>query len=1128
VGTTGGVGGAARKHDLTLLIGRAGTGKTHHCHDSLAGDLRRNGAVAGAQLLFIVPEQATAQTERALLDHLGGAGAAYARAHVLSFRRLAHRILEEAGGAPRPAVNVLGKRMILRRVLEEIDARRGHFQESAGRRGFVDVIQRTLDEMRRYRVEPGMLREAAAGARGQGRATLADRLEEIARIAGAYHDRLARQFTDPEDLISLAALRIEESSLVRGASVWLDGFVGFTPQEYALFDVLLGAAGPVEVMLCLDPDLVEGSAAERAAGLESVFAPTLRTFERLRDAAERAGRAVKIVPLRTVHRFPAGSPLAAVEVWVAGGVAPVGAAEAIRFIEAPSRRGEVEAAAVECLRLCRDERYRFREIAVLVRDLDLYADLVSLIFREFDIPVFIDRRHSLAYHPLAVLLKSALDIAQGDGSPDPLLRYLKTDLVVPKEERREADHFERRVRERGLRGEALLHDAGSRLLPLRRLLDALRDGAPRAARDYARFIYQHLVELDAPKTLEQWSEETEGAPSDIEQERRAEGHRQVWTGVIDLMEQLVAAVPDDAIDLGAFAESFGAGLDALSEALPPPALECVLVGSVERSRHPEVRAAIVLGLNDGVFPFVRGGDSVLRDEDREFLQKAHIETAPTPADDLLNERYYFYIAATRARERLVLSQSATDEKGRPLAPSPFWTMARAASGAGPSGECDAWEAVLTPLRLAGAIASECRSADEDRRKTALEVYQAALARPDLREPLARVLPSVSPPAPERISARGVRAIYGESLVVSASQLTSYGNCPFQHFLRYGLRLEDPGDYEMDPRELGTILHDALRDFSETMRARGLAWHDAPAADRARMAAEALERAADRARGPEFWRNARNAERRRLLARDLGLLVEHLTRAAASGPFRPEAFEIGFGYEGSPLPAVELTLSDGRTVRLCGTIDRVDVATQDGEPVALALDYKSTARDLDAVDAAEGCELQLLVYLLALRRIGSARFGGAVKPAGAFYQPLRCGLLDGRNGEKAPAGGTDEFAKAVAAKLYARGIGDRRWLGENEYLDFARGVNLLREDALPGVLDAVERSLAGTCESILAGDCRVHPYDAGPGRRACTWCAFKAVCRFERARHPSRRPRFSDPEKAWAHLLGPEDAEGAPA
>ena len=55
--------------------------------------------------------------------------------------------------------------------------------------------------------------------------------------------------------------------------------------------------------------------------------------------------------------------------------------------------------------------------------------------------------------------------------------------------------------------------------------------------------------------------------------------------------------------------------------------------------------------------------------------------------------------------------------------------------------------------------------------------------------------------------------YGvEGLVASISQLETFAQCPFAHFLDYGIRPKELKEPEMDARDRGTLEHRAIEQF----------------------------------------------------------------------------------------------------------------------------------------------------------------------------------------------------------------------------------------------------------------------------------------------------------------------------
>ena len=151
----------------------------------------------------------------------------------------------------------------------------------------------------------------------------------------------------------------------------------------------------------------------------------------------------------------------------------------------------------------------------------------------------------------------------------------------------------------------------------------------------------------------------------------AQQHRRLWECLGELLGQMVAVLGAEQIGLGELKDILEAGMADFTLGLVPPKLDQVLVGSVQRSRHPALRAVFVIGMNEGVFPQSAGEDSVLSDRQRRLLENQGLSLGPTAEELFYRERMLAYIALTRARDYLWISYAAADQKGKALNVSPF-------------------------------------------------------------------------------------------------------------------------------------------------------------------------------------------------------------------------------------------------------------------------------------------------------------------------------------------------------------------------------------------------------------------------------------------------------------------------
>ncbi len=109
----------------------------------------------------------------------------------------------------------------------------------------------------------------------------------------------------------------------------------------------------------------------------------------------------------------------------------------------------------------------------------------------------------------------------------------------------------------------------------------------------------------------------------------------------------------------------------LTLAFIPPSLDQVLVGSIERSRHPDLKAVFLIGATQRQFPVPVSSDSILADDDRSAAESAGFELAATESRELTERQYLAYIAFTRPSEFLCVTYPLADDSGSAVARSEF-------------------------------------------------------------------------------------------------------------------------------------------------------------------------------------------------------------------------------------------------------------------------------------------------------------------------------------------------------------------------------------------------------------------------------------------------------------------------
>lgn len=1129
---------------VVFVIGRAGTGKTAYCLRKVSQSLAAEPL--GPPIWLIVPRHSTLTVERLLACHSGLSG--FCRARVLSFDRLGADLLAACDDDGLPELPTLQRRMLLSIILRRCADRLRFYGPAAGRPGLAARLDAALGELDPWGRGPQSVADAihrlpCREETAQFRNTLADKLHDLHLVYAEFHRVISGRWRDTRQRASRAVEAIGRCAQARDAEAYVDGHLCFTAQERRLLVELARTCRRTHIALLMDPHspvLARNGTPDEL----SVFHPPERTYLRLREALAEAGVDIEPPVLLEKPRRFASTALAAVERLCPGDSAQASDAPAdeVELAEAPDRRAEVEHAARRARDLvCRGKR--MRDIAVVVRNLEQYHDLIAAAFREHGLRCFIDRPRPLSHHPLVRLVRAVLQTLTHGWEHTAVMTLVKTGLAGLSDE--EAARLENYVLAHGLPATAWTQETpwsepqcpqdapgeddqppaappapGADALR-RRVFDAVAPLAALLARDggftgaeAARAIYATLERMRVREVLAEWIRRDRPARRSGE----ATEHEQAWEQLAALLDQL-AALPDDMpLSPAELVQIVDAGLDEFSLAMAPPTVDEVFVGQIDRSHIPEAAAVIVLGLNEGEFPRSGSEGAMLNDGERARLLRAGLELDEGSRRRLLDERLLGYIALTRASQRLYVSRSLCDEAGRPQAPSPLWTglrriLPRAAVRQLPRDLSAEPHLISTPRHLVGWLMERARSlaADELSRLPAWAALYQWLAGGGTGErqfAAARdAWRALSYANDAAIGAELAQRLFPDPLTVSPSRMETFAACPFKHFAAYGLGLRPRAQARSCCVPMGAASHMAADRLMRRLRSLP---GGAPAEDELRaFVDEALENAQRILRQESLPEGRMRHERQRIvrLTEDLLRWQRAVTHRSA---LRPALGRTCFGTPGAKLPPLELTTPRGRRLRITGCIDRVDLL-EDAEAL-VAIDYRLGSGKLELCWAYHALAVELLVYLLLLREHGKQLAdAGAARPAGAFHLALLRGLRKCDDPDEEPAPTSEEYVRSarprgifIAEHLQSldRQLKPGDWSaivqarinkdGSPGNRDKSDAVN---EDELEGLLSHTRTQLAQLADRMADGDIQVRPFYIR-GETPCPACPYRAVCRFD--------------------------------
>jgi ATP-dependent helicase/nuclease subunit B len=1129
---------------LRLLYGSSVSKKTAFLYQALIDASEKH---PDRNFIIVVPEQASLQVQEAIVAlhprH------AVSNIDILTFNRLAFKVFSDCGAKTRETLDDYGKIMLLRLVTIEQKGDLEVLSRGISKTGMLEELKSVISELAQYNISPDVLAKKAEELTAHP--PLQKKLRDLARIYRAFMEAVHEKREIAEERIARLAGVIGKWPGARRTTIAFDGFTGFTAPQYEVLRALLGicpevivgvTAGSGELLSGADPganDWIQDNKDESALfRMSSVMAAELKRLA-LMESVEY-----------TEKTIPDNGPFAPEILFLEKHLYRTEKAvyprenTAVRLVKARKRKDEVAWVLHEIMKGIREDGLRPRDFAVIAGDLQGDREEIEEQFSEAGIPCFIDMQKPLGEDPLVRFLQDALRVTASKFDFDPLISFAKNPIVIRLVEKKagSGDSFsaferiaevENFARARGFHYRSQYEGEWSakgrqfyesRFPVINETKDILFSGLIQfddrmnkavSVSDRIEAVRTLLSDYDAEETLKDLAEAFRG-----ENELRNE-YLRVYEKILTDLGRFEDIFEEKALDQEMFSAVLQTGLQSLVMGHVPPTKDRVVIGDLRRTRLRDIRRLFVIGANEGVLPMDHAGGGLLSDYDREILREEKIELSATAREMAAEDRYYLYLLLTKASEQLVLSYRAQGDDGSAMLPGELPGMMKRLFE--DLTEEDTEAAELSGLNsvqggialLSAAMRDYLEKAREGEAKNLPETSKRALfqwyqSHPEHQKALDQIFEGLFysyEDSKEALSPETAAALWSETLQGSVSFFEKYAECPYGHFLKYGLKLNDRAQYEVTTADLGTVLHDSIDEIFKRS-GQGTNWYELEGDALDELIREVVREKLDETNNGIFTESARMRGQYDRIIRIVTRTLKTLAEQWKAGSYTETKTELSFGYDRKELPGLTIPLADGRKLALKGRIDRVDTL-RDGENIYVKIiDYKSSARALDATKVWYGLQLQLPLYLKAAIEMEEKEHPEAnVIPGGLYYYGISDPIQTPKSGqdteelirkELVMQGLTNTDPDAVAKLDRAPcGMVAKNIKANNDgSLSKSAGSVTATAEELRAIGEFARKKAKELAESVISGVIPVKPYAYG-SERGCTFCSFHGICGFDR-------------------------------
>ena len=1094
---------------LRLIYGKSGCGKSEYCFNEIAKNVNKE------KIYMIVPNQMALMAEKRLMEKADNL--ALVNTEVITFSRMAFRVRNEIGGAKKTSLSKSGKAMLIYDILSKCKDNLNFLGKNAEN---VDIIGNSITEFKKHRIDIENLKKEANTTTDM---YLKLKLNDMITMYEEFEKSIQDKFLDENDVLDILNTQILESNQFKNTTIYIDEFVGFTTQEYEIIAKLMQLAKEVNVTICTD-NLLQQEDADK-----DIFYANKNTGIKLINLAKEYGIEIEDdVKLTELHRFKNEELKHLEENFYA---VPYKTYKEepknIKMFLANNQYTEIEHIASEIVKLVRNENYRYKDISVITKNLNLYSSLIKVIFASYNIPVFIDEKKELSENILVKFLIAVLEICNKNWSYEAVFNYLKTGFVnIDKEEIFKLENYCIRW---GIKGnkwykedwnyvgkDEYTEEELARLNELRKMIvTPIRKLQEKARKDNSftnltKILYEFLEEMRIEEVITSKIQKLE-EKGFIEIANEYESSFKV---LIELFDEIVLVFGEEKTNFDKYMNILKIGLKNTGLGKIPATQDQVIVGDVSRSRSHKVRAVFIIGINDGEFPSIYKDEGFFNDKDREYLKAQGFDLANGSLENLYEENFNIYKAFTVAEEKLFLSYASSDNEGRTLRPSILITKLKKIypNLQERSDIITQEKEIITANNTFDNLIEKLNTYKEGEEIEDIwfDVLKYYENNPLWKGRLQKSLEGIKyTNVPEKIKPEFIKKLYGETLHTTISRLERYRSCPFSFYLEYGLKLKEKKSLKLQPIDTGSFMHEVIDEFFEEVSTKKISIKDLDKAEIEKIVKQIIEEKLNLKANYIFKSIPKFMVLTNRLCRLVTLSIVYIVQGLQATDFEVVGNEIEFK-NGKEYKPIEITTEDGRKVEITGKIDRIDLAKDATGKYIRIIDYKSSAKDINLNEVLAGLQLQLITYLDAVCEEKD------VIPAGVLYFGLTEPKLDKVKNAKNIT--DEEVEQKIREHFRMNGLVLAEMnvinMMDNNLKDGEKSTTIPVKLKKDGSMDKtskvvsrkefeilqkyVKKTLGDISKEILDGNIDIKPYyNVKNKRKPCEYCVYGSICNFKK-------------------------------
>ena len=1091
---------------LNIVLGKPKTGKSTYIYENIEKDIKNNKDV-----ILFVPSQRRQETENNYIKYLKKSGIIGVNITTIS-EYVKENIINLGLYNDEGYVSTNDKKIILADVISSMQNEIKVFKGVSRKDGFLDLMYIYIDLIRKSGFDVKKIDEISIKNNINYL-----KLKEICNIYAKYIKKLEENFTDNIDEMDIFINNISKIKL-ENTSIYFDAYNNFTKKELEIVKMFLDMKCDITISITTDITKVEDI---YACNTSEIFETSNMTYLNLLQIASSIGTKVhnKLMYIKYLKQKQDIKYLS--DNIFSNKIDKKINSQNVHIGMYSNAFSEIEYIASYINKKVR-VGYRYKDFDIYTTDLDGYKDIISRVFFQANIPIYINSKENIKFSKLTTYILKYLDILKNGVKNDTLIDILKLGFCdVSEADVYEFENYmlEFNITDYNLTKEFKLNNTRSNehiydiqnLNSIRsKLIDIYNTGIKKeeSAKWYVAYIWEHLNNSgvlqryrDSLYKLEKISNEFDISNLDKE--------KQVWGKLCEIFNS-ISKVYKEKMTFDVFIQVFKLQIKDTYVKTLPPVLDSVNLLDINLSNGKESKNAFFIGVNEGSFPKISEEDILFNDEQLKELQEKGLELKETTISKQNMAKYNIYNVLNSVTNEINILIPISDYSGKSLRISSIINDIKK----------------ILDVKIQSNILSELNETNINSIYSKNEILEYMLELINnvkiddyTNEKISSIYEYINNDIQyntllnyikndDNLNKKNLEKIYGDKFDTSISKLELFKKCPFSYYMKYLLKIEPRREFEISSLDVGSFMHEVLEEFSKYLFENNITWQSL-------LLNEEWNEKLDEVIEKKLNANLGNKKQsikyeilKEKLINTMKKVVKVIATSFNQSEFVPYGYEIEFK-EGKLFAPIKIKISENKTMNIIGKIDRVDVLRANDNMYVRIIDYKSSKKDLKLDDIKDGISLQLITYLDSfienVNKIEKQKENiNKVLPAGMLYFNLSDKLINLKDYINDEEKIKDETIKALRMKgIFLKDLKiiekmDKKLSTDKRLIDISKTTltkdntnRALSEDEYKNLFFQTKNILGEIGNEIISGVVRIRPNKKCD---YCKYCNYSSVCR----------------------------------